>query len=354
MAENIRMDTHKLMLHPDRVATWLMGSGTVYPLEIEIGLSGACNHRCIFCAVDYMEYKPCLLTRKVMEPNLKIMGQKGVKSIIYAGEGEPLVNPETPDIINLTKECGMDAAMSTNGVLFTKEKAASCLKSLSWVRFSIAGASDATYEKIHQCHKGDLQKALQNMTDAANIKRKQALNTTLGAQLLLLPENKKEVVSLAKIIRSIGFDYFTVKPFSQHPSSKIKREVDYSETEEIENQVKELATDSFSVYFRRQSIINIEHEKNYDKCHALPFMTHISATGDIFPCVAFVGKKEFNFGNINKDKFSDIWERQQTQEIMHKFSGDFLKTQCRKACRLDEMNKYLHALKHPTPEMSFL
>ena len=353
MAENIRMDTHKLMLHPDRVATWLMGGGTVYPLEIEIGLSGACNHRCIFCAVDYMEYKPRLLTRQVMEPNLKIMGQKGVKSIIYAGEGEPLVNPETPDIINLTKECGMDAAMSTNGVLFTKEKAASCLKSLSWVRFSIAGASDATYEQIHQCHKGDLQKALQNMTEAANIKRRQKLNTTLGAQLLLLPENKNEVVSLAKIIRAIGFDYFTVKPFSQHPSSKAKLSVDYSEAEEIGRELKSYETENFKIFFRSRSIENLGMEKPYNVCHGIHFMTNITASGNVCPCVVFM-EGDFLYGNINEQRFDEIWESERAKKIRNRFDNEFIHKHCRKNCRLDEINKYLHTLKHPTREMSFL
>jgi len=53
--------------------------------------------------------------------NLKEMVPKGVKSIIYAGEGEPLLHREAPDIINKTKSLGIDAAMSTNGVLLTQE-----------------------------------------------------------------------------------------------------------------------------------------------------------------------------------------------------------------------------------------
>ena len=353
MADNIRMDSHKLLFHPERVADWLNGK-TIYPIEMEIGISGGCNHRCVFCAVDYMEYKPRMLKADVLIPNLKLMGEKGLRSIIYAGEGEPLTNPDAPEIINRTKGNGIDAAMSTNGVLFTKEKSRSCLKSLSWVRFSIAGATDATYEKIHQCRKGDLQRALKNMSDAAAVKREQKLGTTLGAQLLLLPENKDEVVTLAKIIRETGFDYFTVKPFSQHPSSKAKLTVDYSEAEDIGKELRQYETEDFKIYFRSKSIENLNMEKPYDFCDGLYFMTYMDANGDVFPCIVFMGQDDFIYGNINEKTFPEIWESERAKKIRAMFDDAFIHAHCRKTCRLDEINKYLHELRHPGSHVNFI
>lgn len=66
MAENIRMDSHKLIYHPDVVARWLKGEN-IYPIEIEISPSGICNHRCIFCAVDYIGYKPDFLEKEIIK-----------------------------------------------------------------------------------------------------------------------------------------------------------------------------------------------------------------------------------------------------------------------------------------------
>ena len=40
MADNIRMDSHKLIYHPEAVARWLKGEN-IYPIEIEISPSGA-------------------------------------------------------------------------------------------------------------------------------------------------------------------------------------------------------------------------------------------------------------------------------------------------------------------------
>lgn len=353
MADTIRMDSHKLIFHPDRVAAWQKGE-LIYPIEMEVGLSGACNHRCIFCAVDYMDYRPQLMDAKLLIQNLKQMGELGMKSIIYAGEGEPLTNPYAVEIFNKTKEYGIDAAVSTNGVLFTEEKARECLKSLTWVRVSIAGATDSTYEKIHQCKRGDLQKALANLQSLVKIKKDQNLNTTLGVQLLLLPDNKDEVLSLAKIIRDIGFDYFTVKPFSQHPSSKSKITVDYSEAEEIGQELKKYENENFSIYFRSQSIENLTIDKPYNSCEGINFMSYMDAKGNIFPCIVFMGQEEFIYGNIRENSFREIWESDRACQIRSKFTNTFIHQYCRKTCRLDEINKYLHALKNPHPHVNFI
>ena len=56
MADTYGIDSHKLHYHPDRVARWMEGANT-YPIYMEISPSGTCNHRCVFCALDFMEYQ---------------------------------------------------------------------------------------------------------------------------------------------------------------------------------------------------------------------------------------------------------------------------------------------------------
>ncbi len=353
MDNDIRMDSHKLLYHPCRVADYISGE-IIYPIEMEIGLSGACNHRCIFCAVDYMEYKPRMLDAEVLIHNLEILGKKGLRSIIYAGEGEPMVHPKAVDIINSTKINGIDAAVSTNGVLFTEDKLKECLKSLTWVRYSIAGGTEETYRKIHQCQKGDFERALSNMESAVKVKHEQKLSVTLGAQMLLLEENKNEVVMLARKVREMGFDYFTVKPFSQHPKSKAKLQVDYSESQEIGQELKSYETDSFKIFFRSQSIANLGMEKPYHKCYGVHFMTYMDSAGEVFPCIVFMGDSHYVYGNINKEDIDVIWESERAKKIRDTFQGEFIKNYCRKNCRLDEINKYIDCIEYPGAHVNFI
>ena len=353
MYKNIRIDSHKLIYHPDIVSRWKSGEN-IYPIELEIGLTNACNHRCIFCAVDYTGYKPTMLDEDVLLSNLQDLATKGVKSIIYAGEGEPLLNKATPEIINRTKELGIDVAMSTNGVLLSPEVSKECLKSLTWVRFSTAGITDTTYDKIQRGKPGDLKKVLVNMQEAVRVKRDQKIHTTLGVQLLLLPDNKDEIVQMGKELRKIGVDYFTIKPFSQHPQSEQILQVNYHEMLGLEQEVKELETDDFKVYFRTHSMEKLECKREYKQCLALPFMVYIDAKGNLWPCIVFMGKEEFSYGNLNKNSFVEIWEGARRHIISEHFMSMDLEKNCREICRLDEMNRYLDELKHPGEHVNFI
>lgn len=353
MAENIRMDSHKLIYHPEVVARWMKGEN-IYPIELEIGLTNACNHRCIFCAIDYTNYKPNRIDSQLLIKNLQELAPRGVKSIIYAGEGEPLLHKDAPNIINQTKSLGIDAALSTNGVLLTSEVSRDCLKSLTWVRFSVAGISDETYDKIQCGKQGDLSKVLSNMEEAVRVKREQHLHTTLGVQLLLLPDNKDEIVQMGKQLREIGVDYFTIKPFSQHPQSQHILQVDYKEMLELEKEVNELQTDDYRVYFRAHSMQKLECKRCYEHCWALPFMVYMDAKGNLWPCIVFMGKEELKYGNINEESFASIWEGDHRKEIIDYFMNMDLEKNCRELCRLDEMNRYLNELKYPGEHVNFI
>lgn len=353
MAENIRMDSHKLIYHPDAVARWMKGEN-IYPIEIEISPSGACNHRCVFCAVDYIGYQPDFLDRNVILRDILQMSHKGLKSVICSGEGEPLLNKDMPDIANGIKACGVDVAMSTNGVLFTKEKAIDCLKAFTWVRFSVASMKEESYDEIQRGQAGDLEKVKTNLEDIVKVKRDQGLTTTLGVQCLLLPDNANQLPDMAKQLRDIGVDYLTVKPYSQHLHSENTFQINYNQMMELEQEVKGYSTENFSVYFRTNAMQKVHHEKCYQQCYGLPFMTHIDARGNVWPCVAHIGTKEFCYGNIYERTFEEIWEGEKRQEVIRKFNLLDINKVCREACRLDEINKYLAELKHPGEHVNFI
>ena len=249
---------------------------------------------------------------------------------------------------------GIDTAVSTNGVLLTPEISKECLKSLTWIRFSVAGIREETYNKV-QCGKpGDLPKVLYHMEEAVRVKHDSQLQTTLGVQLLLLPDNKDEIVEMGKRLREIGVDYFTVKPFSQHPQSQHIIQVDYKEMMELEQEIKGLETESYKVYFRGHSMEKLESRRCYKHCWALPFMVYIDAKGNLWPCIVFMGKDELKYGNLNEESFEEIWEGKHRKKIIDYFMHMDLEKNCRELCRLDEMNQYLNELISPGEHVNFI
>jgi radical SAM protein with 4Fe4S-binding SPASM domain len=244
--------------------------------------------------------------------------------------------------------------MSSNGALFTKEKANDCLGAFTWIRFSVASMEEKSYNSIQRGKEGDLERVKQNLSDAVKIKRDKKLKTTLGVQCLLLQENMSQLPSMAKQLREIGVDYLTVKPYSQHLHSDNTFQIDYEAMLELEKELKQYEIDEFSIYFRANAMKKMHHEKYYKQCYGLPFMTHIDAKGNVWPCVAHIGTEEFCYGNINEQTFEEIWEGRKRQEIIEKLNNLDINKVCREACRLDEINKYLNELKHPGGHVNFI
>lgn len=353
MADNIRMDSHKLIYHPETVARWLKGEN-IYPIEIEISPSGACNHRCTFCAVDYIGYQPNFLDKEVVLRDISQMSKKGLKSVICSGEGEPLLNKNLPEMVNGIKACGVDVAMSTNGALFTRDKLEECLKAFTWVRYSVSSMEETSYNAIQRGKPGDLQRVEENLAAAVEVKNSQGLKTTLGVQCLLMPENVDQLPLMAKTLREIGVDYLTIKPYSQHLHSDHIWNIDYKGMLELEKEVMGYATENFSVFFRANAMKKMHHDKCYKECLGLPFMTHIDAAGNVWPCIAHIGTEEFCYGNINEKTFEEIWEGTRRQEVVEKLSKLNINQVCREACRLDNINIYLNELKYPGEHVNFI
>lgn len=356
--EDYRIDSHKLIFHPERVAEWMQGK-LVYPINAEVGLAGACNHRCIFCAVDYMGYEPKVLSKDIIQVRFREMHSKGLKSVLFAGTGEPLLNKESPDIINNTKSIGIDVALSTNGVLFTEDVAQECMGAISWIRFSTSAGKESTYKKIHRGRDGDLERVFTNIYHAAELKKKYGLKTVLGVQIVMIPENAAEVVMLAKKVKELGADQFSVKSFGWQPlsSSDLKKEVDrityYDNQEDIVKELQELNDESFRAVYRTNRMSKAKRGKCYTECYALPFHTNIDANGDVWPCCVLIGMKDMCFGNINENLFEEIWLGERRKQVIERLKEMKL-SECTPECRLDDMNRYLHELIYPNSHVNFI
>jgi radical SAM protein with 4Fe4S-binding SPASM domain len=176
-------------------------------------------------------------------------------------------------------------------------------------------------------------------------------------QLLLLPENRHEVIDLARKARDIGMDYFVVKPYSHHPFSKTTRykNITYKNYLYLADELMKLNTDNFNIIFRIATMKKWDRaRRDYQHCSAFPFWAYIDAAGNIWACSAYLGDRRFLYGNIYKDGFRQIWQGIRAKKIL-KTARDKLDTKkCRINCRMDEVNSYLWELKHPVEHVNFI
>lgn len=363
MVDTYKIDSHKLTYHPKRIAQLLDSHEVwekakhIYPIYMEVSPVGACNHRCTFCAVDYIGYKTNMLDVETFKLILKEMGAKGVKSIMYAGEGEPLLHKKIHEIIDSTKENNIDVSFTTNMTVLN-ENFLNSLKNISWIKISLNAGTKETYSKIHRTKESDFDKVLANIKKMIQKIENDNLNCVVGIQTLLLPENMHEMEKLAEISRDLGVNYLVIKPYSQHMFSetKIYEGLQYDSLIKLEETFKKFDTDKFNVIFRSHTMRKYTNEDRYSKCYATPFMWgYIMADGAVYGCSAYLLDEKFNYGNINKNTFSEIWEGEARKKNFLYIKNELDITNCRKNCRMDEVNRYLFALiENKIPHVNFI
>jgi len=219
-------DNHRLMFHPRRVADWLAGQD-VFPIYVEIGPTNRCNHRCAFCALDWLKHGGSDIESDLMLSTLDDMARHGVQSVMFAGEGEPLLHPAIAEFIRGAKHAGLDVALTTNGALFTEELARNCLPCISWMRISLDAGTPKTYSELHGVSEKEFDKTLDNLAAVARVKKELDLETTIGVQVLILPQNLSELADIAARVKDLGADNIQFKPYSHHPYSRNSFAMDY-------------------------------------------------------------------------------------------------------------------------------
>lgn len=332
--DKFRIDGHKLAFHPHRVAQWLDGKDdwerakSIYPLYVEISPVGACNHRCTFCAVDYLGYKPVTIEGALLRERIAEMASLGVKSVMLAGEGEPLLHKEINATV-LSASRHLDVAITTNGVLFDKLEV---LDSCTWVKVSVNAGREQTYRKVHKAKAGDWEKVWENLAAAA--KRKGAC--TIGAQMVLLKENCDEVADFEARCKEAGLDYWVVKPYSQHKFSVNKN--DWKPVSFPKSIGQMIA--------REQAAATKDHP--YEKCAATPYLwAYIMSTGDVYSCSAYLLDDRFRLGSINSDSFRSVWESDARRRNWSFVREHLDISECRVNCRMARVNEYLSSFGQP-------
>lgn len=354
--DKFKIDSHKLIYHVKRVNNWLDGKN-IYPIYAEISPSGTCNHRCTYCALDFMDYRSRFLDTDLLKERLSEMASLGLKSVMYAGEGEPLLHKDICEIINHTKKVGIDVALTTNGVLLNESLVESMLSSMTWIKVSINGATKETYAKIHRTKPEDFDRVIRNMSYAAEIRKEKGYKCTLGMQIMLLPENSQEISLLAQKARDIGMDYLVVKPYSQHPLSRTTqyKDIKYGDYLHLIDKLNAFNDKNFSVIFRINTMKKWdEGKRNYKHCYALPFWSYIDAAGTVWGCSAYLTDERFRYGNIHENTFREIWENQKRLISIRWAEAKLDTHECRVNCRMDEINRYLWELKNPSEHVNFI
>jgi len=341
------IDSHKLMYHPTRVAAWKAGL-EVQPIYAEVGIVRGCNHRCTFCAFSEeaaggLEY----IDGRAMFNFISDCSDMGIRSMMLGGDGEPLLHPTIREIIQHIYYHDIDLGITTNGSKLGQ--ISDVVDQCTWIKVSIDAGRPDTYAHIHGVGPGKFDELISTMSNIVPYLG----NCTLGAQLLLLPENIGEVGELARILADIGVSYLTVKPYSRRYSTKDNRYYDYTYDQGVLDIIGLLARtwedEDFNIIFRSSAFHATEVEVGYSHCHALPFWFLLDAAGEVYPCIVYYGNTDYSMGNINDSSISDIISGRDDGKV-HADGMEY----CNHPCRMHQVNMYLDRIYRPQGHDNFI
>ena len=198
-------------------------SPNLSPISINLDLTTACNYRCDHCIDWDILNSGVKHDDKALRDSLAEMAQRGLKSVILIGGGEPTVHPRFADMVRyLKQDLHMQVAVVSNGGRNDRiHEVAECFTAGDWVRLSLDSGSEETFQAMHKPRQAITLDEICEWVPKIKDKNPQLqmgfsfIITWKGAQRddTKIVENIHELLSAAQRAKQYRFDYISIKPF---------------------------------------------------------------------------------------------------------------------------------------------
>lgn len=273
----------------------------------------------------------------------------GVRAIILIGGGEPLLHPVTPEIMTMLHHAGIAIGLTTNGTQIARhlEAVAHCT---AWTRVSVDAASADSYGRFRpsRSNRNRFDEVIEGMRQLAIRKKGR-----LGYSFLLMSRrdgdetvtdsNFDEVLAAGQLAKSIGCDYFEIKPEYDMEHYLIRQ--DPGLIQSLADQLvalQALRSDRFSVLMTEnlRAVLHgmpMTQPKDYDRCLISELRTLVTSRG-AYICPYHRGNEDASYGDPTVTPFAELWNGPARQEVMTRIKPS---SHCRFHCIRDGSNREL-------------
>ena len=340
-----RLSFDKALYFPEHMRQLVAGENA-YPIHMQLGPVNYCNHDCTFCyaARTMFDAKEEPRTRIHVERLFEIieeMYELGLRAVTLVGAGEPTLHPRIAEIIEGIAQRGLDVGMFTNGSCVTEKTLHAIVEHCTFVRFSLTGATPAVHHVVHA--NGDFDRVIENIRRIASARR--GAFPTLGSQFILASYSAPDVVRGAELAKSIGLDYFEVKPCYVAPDKpdQLPNSLSDEDAERLIQETLALSDEEFRVYGKveqHRAVAADTNDRTYDDCPGHQTTAVLEADLNLYICVNHK-TTDYAFGNVRDQSFKEVWHGQRRQDILKGLCVH----ECQPRCRQDPLNRLVQEIR---------
>jgi MoaA/NifB/PqqE/SkfB family radical SAM enzyme len=339
------LDGTKIRWYHNRVRAWENGK-RIAPVTIDMALTRTCNYRCTYCYATLQgNNQPQPITKEHMTDFLNDAREIGVKGVSLVSDGESSISPAFEHSITYGHKKGLAMAVGTNAYLVKGRLMKSILPCLTYFRVNITAGEEDRYREIMGVKGGYFKQVCKNIEEMVKFKMDNRLSTTLGLQMVLMPEFEDQIMPLSKLALDLGVDYLQIKHCSDDEFGNLG--VDYQQYGRMYDLLREAEalTNSRTKIKVKWSKIREGNKRSYQRCYGPPFLLQISGSGLVAPCGMLFNSryKRYHIGNITEQRFKDIWASDRYWEVIRELASERFNAQkmCGSLCLQHSVNKYL-------------
>jgi len=305
----------------------IIAQENILPLCIDLEVASICDLACPHCFREYLATPDKIIDLEFAKKTIKEASLNGVKSIKFNWRGEPLLNPNLPDLIKYAKDVGIiETIINTNATNLTEKKSLELINSgLDYMIYSFDGGTKKTYEKLRpgRFKKNNFERIIKNIKDFKSVREKNKSKFPYTKiQMVLMESNRHEVESFKELFDDY-VDEVTVTLYSERGGSL--NDLPKDKKNKLENYLSDNNLDKNTPYmFDGEG--NLFISKKRKTCKQIFQRLMVTYDGKVGMCCLDWGAKH-NLGYLSKKAFSSQKEELKILEnIKNKKKGfDLLK-----------------------------
>jgi hypothetical protein len=295
------------------------------------------------------------------------MVERGLRSVILIGGGEPTIYPGFSDFVRFLKDLELQVAVVSNGSRGDKLlEVADVLEERDWVRLSLDAGSNELFRAMHKPVKRSL--TLDEICEWIPRIKQRNPRFSIGFSYIIvwggaargdvaINENIHEVVMATERARDAGFDYIALKPVLERGNDGAEV-MDPQASQDLErvvarirgevDEAKALETDTFKV--RVSTNLRVLEEGSWREFTNQPRVCHMQALRQVltpmgtYNCPAHRGVEKARVGGA--DAYADEAMAQltggQLADLMERFDAS---RECREVtCLYNGVNWWLEKM----------